>query len=62
MEVVLEAKDAGDWTYRGEGAANLVLAYTGSSPSFVCLFSSSYTFRIFTSLYYLFYLFVLRFR
>ena len=35
MEVILEAKDAFDWVYRGEGAANLVLAYTGSSPSFV---------------------------
>ena len=36
MEVlVLEEKDAGDWAYRGEGACNLVLAYTGSSPSFV---------------------------
>lgn len=35
MEVVLEAKDAGDWIYRGEGAANLVLAYTGSSPRYV---------------------------
>ncbi|XP_059634622.1 inositol-pentakisphosphate 2-kinase-like [Cornus florida] len=35
MEVILEQKDAGDWTYRGEGAANLVLAYTGSSPTFV---------------------------
>lgn len=33
--MVLEAKDAGDWIYRGEGAANLVLAYTGSSPRFV---------------------------
>ncbi|KAK2994143.1 hypothetical protein RJ640_020948 [Escallonia rubra] len=32
---VLEAKDAADWTYRGEGAANIVLAYTGSSPRFV---------------------------
>ncbi|KAJ4963463.1 hypothetical protein NE237_023402 [Protea cynaroides] len=35
MEVVLEEKDVADWIYRGEGAANLVLAYTGSSPDFV---------------------------
>ncbi|KAF8377913.1 hypothetical protein HHK36_031301 [Tetracentron sinense] len=35
MEVVLEGKDAADWIYRGEGAANLVLSYTGSSPAFV---------------------------
>ncbi|KAK0576442.1 hypothetical protein LWI29_017570 [Acer saccharum] len=35
MEDVLEQKDAADWVYRGEGAANLVLAYTGSSPAFV---------------------------
>ncbi|XP_023525627.1 inositol-pentakisphosphate 2-kinase-like isoform X1 [Cucurbita pepo subsp. pepo] len=34
MEIVLEQKDAADWTYRGEGAVNLVLAYTGSSPLF----------------------------
>ena len=33
--LVLEEKDAGDWAYRGEGACNLVLAYTGSSLSFV---------------------------
>lgn len=33
--LVLGEKDAGDWAYRGEGACNLVLAYTGSSPSFV---------------------------
>uniref|UniRef100_A0A7N2KSC7 Inositol-pentakisphosphate 2-kinase n=1 Tax=Quercus lobata TaxID=97700 RepID=A0A7N2KSC7_QUELO len=33
--LVLEEKDAGDWAYRGEGACNLVLAYTGSSPSFM---------------------------
>ena len=33
--LVLEEKDAGDWAYRGEGACNLVLAYTGSSPPFV---------------------------
>ncbi|KAF8405267.1 hypothetical protein HHK36_010168 [Tetracentron sinense] len=35
MEVVLEGKDAVDWIYRGEGAANLVLGYTGSSPAFI---------------------------
>lgn len=35
VSVLLEAKDAVDWIYRGEGAANLVLAYSGSSPSFV---------------------------
>ncbi|KAK7310919.1 hypothetical protein RJT34_08718 [Clitoria ternatea] len=35
MEVVLGKKDAAEWIYRGEGAANLVLAYTGSSPSFI---------------------------
>ncbi|KAL1823367.1 hypothetical protein ACET3Z_010145 [Daucus carota] len=34
-KVVLDATHAGDWTYRGEGAANLVLAYSGSSPRFV---------------------------
>ncbi|KAI3788741.1 hypothetical protein L2E82_01514 [Cichorium intybus] len=34
-ELILEAKDAGDWIYRGEGAANLILAYNGSSPDFV---------------------------
>ncbi|XP_024030275.1 inositol-pentakisphosphate 2-kinase isoform X2 [Morus notabilis] len=35
MEVILDKKDAADWAYRGEGAANLVLAYTGSSPAFI---------------------------
>nr|DAA64569.1 TPA_exp: inositol-pentakisphosphate 2-kinase 555 [Ricinus communis] len=35
MEVKLEKKDVADWVYRGEGAANLVLAYTGSSPLFI---------------------------
>ncbi|XWS14544.1 hypothetical protein CRYUN_Cryun35bG0019000 [Craigia yunnanensis] len=34
-KVILEQKDAVDWVFRGEGAANLVLAYTGSSPAFV---------------------------
>ncbi|KAG7592588.1 Inositol-pentakisphosphate 2-kinase [Arabidopsis thaliana x Arabidopsis arenosa] len=34
-EIVLEPKDAVDWSYRGEGAVNLVLAYTGSSPTFL---------------------------
>ncbi|XP_057974166.1 inositol-pentakisphosphate 2-kinase-like isoform X2 [Malania oleifera] len=34
-EVILERKDADDWIYRGEGAANIVLAYTGSNPAFV---------------------------
>ncbi|KAI7751745.1 hypothetical protein M8C21_015694 [Ambrosia artemisiifolia] len=29
-ELVLEAKDACDWIYRGEGAANLILSFTGS--------------------------------
>ncbi|XVE69839.1 hypothetical protein DITRI_Ditri10aG0023900 [Diplodiscus trichospermus] len=33
--LILEKKDAVDWVYRGEGAANLVLAYTGSSPTFI---------------------------
>ncbi|KAM7531846.1 hypothetical protein LguiB_035256 [Lonicera macranthoides] len=35
MELVLNANHAGDWVYRGEGACNLVLAYTGSSPYFI---------------------------
>lgn len=34
-KLILEEKDAVDWIYRGEGAANLILAYTGSSPAFV---------------------------
>ncbi|KAK1299459.1 Inositol-pentakisphosphate 2-kinase [Acorus calamus] len=32
--VVLTVDDAADWVYRGEGAANLVLGYRGSSPAF----------------------------
>ncbi|KAL0360648.1 UNVERIFIED_CONTAM: Inositol-pentakisphosphate 2-kinase [Sesamum radiatum] len=35
MAAVLGAKDAVEWIYRGEGAANLVLAYCGSAPKFV---------------------------
>lgn len=35
MEVILKEKEADDWVYRGEGAANLVLSYIGSSPTFV---------------------------
>ncbi|KAI8574622.1 hypothetical protein RHMOL_Rhmol01G0368400 [Rhododendron molle] len=39
MEViVLELKDVDDWIYRGEGAVNLFLAYSGSTPTFVCSF------------------------
>ncbi|KAF9609488.1 hypothetical protein IFM89_016574 [Coptis chinensis] len=33
--VVLEEKNAVEWVYRGEGAANVVLGYNGSSPTFV---------------------------
>ncbi|KAK1280509.1 Inositol-pentakisphosphate 2-kinase [Acorus gramineus] len=32
--VELTVEDAADWVYRGEGAANLVLGYRGSSPAF----------------------------
>ncbi|KAK9742682.1 hypothetical protein RND81_03G190600 [Saponaria officinalis] len=35
MEMKLEENDAKEWEYRGEGAANLVLSYTGSSPQFM---------------------------
>ncbi|KAG8377825.1 hypothetical protein BUALT_Bualt08G0073900 [Buddleja alternifolia] len=35
MAMVLQAKDALEWSYRGEGAVNLVLAYCGNSPKFV---------------------------
>nr|ABR92616.1 inositol 1,3,4,5,6-pentakisphosphate 2-kinase [Zea mays] len=33
MDGVLQAADAKDWVYKGEGAANLILSYTGTSPS-----------------------------
>lgn len=35
MAMVLQAKDALEWAYKGEGAVNLVLAYCGKSPDFV---------------------------
>lgn len=47
MEIILEEKDAGDWSYRGEGAVNLVLAYTGSSPTFVWYFYPLLIFALF---------------
>lgn len=47
MEVVLEQKDAADWVYRGEGAANLVLAYIGSCAAFVGSLEHSSMFIIF---------------
>ncbi|XP_056162523.1 inositol-pentakisphosphate 2-kinase-like isoform X2 [Syzygium oleosum] len=33
--ILLEEKDAADWVYRGEGAANIVLAYAGSAPHLI---------------------------
>ncbi|XP_020403557.1 inositol-pentakisphosphate 2-kinase IPK1 isoform X1 [Zea mays] len=33
MNGVLQAADAKYWVYKGEGAANLILSYTGSSPT-----------------------------
>ncbi|KAF6163146.1 hypothetical protein GIB67_025010 [Kingdonia uniflora] len=36
MELVLEESDVGNWVYKGEGAANIVLGgYNGSNPHFV---------------------------
>lgn len=35
MAMVLQANDAQEWCYRGEGAVNLVLAYSGEHPDFV---------------------------
>nr|XP_004238270.2 inositol-pentakisphosphate 2-kinase isoform X1 [Solanum lycopersicum]XP_025886662.1 inositol-pentakisphosphate 2-kinase isoform X1 [Solanum lycopersicum] len=35
MAMVLQANDAREWCYRGEGAVNLVLAYSGEHPDFV---------------------------
>ncbi|XP_057423679.1 inositol-pentakisphosphate 2-kinase-like isoform X2 [Lotus japonicus] len=35
MDLTLTEEDAAFWVYRGEGAVNLVLAYTGSSPSYI---------------------------
>ena len=36
----LHDEDAKGWKYRGEGAANIVLAYHGNRPSFVSSISS----------------------
>ncbi|XP_031129608.1 inositol-pentakisphosphate 2-kinase-like [Ipomoea triloba] len=35
MAIVLDVKDAREWSYRGEGAVNLVLSYRGTSPHFL---------------------------
>ncbi|KAK7280684.1 hypothetical protein RJT34_25751 [Clitoria ternatea] len=35
MALTLKEEDAPHWVYRGEGAVNLVLAYTGSSSSYI---------------------------
>ncbi|KAL5078715.1 hypothetical protein RYX36_007136 [Vicia faba] len=35
MELTLTEQDAAHWVYRGEGAANIVVSYTGSSPSYI---------------------------
>ncbi|CAK8576138.1 unnamed protein product [Lathyrus sativus] len=35
MELTLTEQDAAHWVYRGEGAANVVVSYTGSSPSYI---------------------------
>ncbi|CAJ2675632.1 unnamed protein product [Trifolium pratense] len=35
MELTLTEEDAAHWVYRGEGAANIVLSYTGSSPYYI---------------------------
>lgn len=35
MALILKGEDAKDWAYKGEGAANIVLSYTGASPSLV---------------------------
>jgi len=43
MALTLKEEDAAHWVYRGEGAVNLVLAYAGSSPSFVCFFFLSFS-------------------
>ncbi|XP_078157665.1 inositol-pentakisphosphate 2-kinase IPK1-like [Carex rostrata] len=32
MEIVIKADDVKDWVYKGEGAANIILSYQGSSP------------------------------
>lgn len=37
--MLLIAEDAKDWFYKGEGAANIVLGYCGSSLSLVKCFA-----------------------
>jgi len=37
----MHEEDAEGWSYRGEGAANIVLAYNGHRPSFVSFSTSS---------------------
>lgn len=46
MAAILQAKDSEEWTYRGEGAVNLVLAYCGSSPHFVRFYCSHFPLMI----------------
>lgn len=41
MALILKEEDAKDCVYKGEGAANLVLSYNGSSPSLVNLLVGS---------------------
>lgn len=35
MEIVIETDDVKDWVYKGEGGANIILSYRGSSPLLV---------------------------
>jgi inositol-pentakisphosphate 2-kinase len=35
MEIVIKVDDVKDWVYKGEGAANIILGYRGSSPLLV---------------------------
>jgi inositol-pentakisphosphate 2-kinase len=42
----LHKEDAEGWLYRGEGAANIVLAYHGDRPSFVRFFCFQTRFKL----------------